>query len=575
MKSLSPQPPFIWPDARIIEGVATYEHLPPFDELVAASQSMFGMISAITASGVDILNAWLARDADFKARLIINVYPTCTTRQRDLSKLLQVVKDNSDRLLVHVHPLHRFSDRALNSLALISKSSAHVHIMAGVSGNFSLDLQLDVESNFAFRADPAFVESFRRYFDWFWSKSTDLSAEGVTQIPNLIVPEGTEEGARLWQVYAEACSQLMSGPSCADGTTVEAAGSPVAEVDTETGDVTIKSSSGNEVTSPTEELGLGKLDQLAEQMARIYEKGSLVSIDKLSRIPPLDTPVQPRVFGDEAEMIRGGVTRRVATRVSAIDAHTLREIEKRRKSVSPLLSKFSFALADNLRWMPLAARELFESELKRVNDEGLKLIADLLKGDIDAYLNGRRTSLMANINQVYSELGGSGQVSDEVINEVVGSLKNRLEKAQSSNFMPKLSYSAIVFDRKENDFISPWGQAYSLLSQVAVFPRKVLTDNFFLRGLRVAEEDLIAAMNVADDHVCKNLHTRGIKRRCETELEILSRVKTVTDARQRCELVAKVIAGVSTEEVYTKLSELETLASDQQGQNTAKYNTNA
>ena len=565
MKSLSPQPPFLWPDARIIEGIATYEHHPPFDELIRASQSMFGMVSAITTDGVSILKAWLARDLNFKARLIITVYPTCATRQSDLVQLLEVVEENRERLTVHIYPLEHLSDRTLNCLAFISKSSDHVYVVAGVSGNFSLDLYAATESNFAFRGDPGFVESFRRCFNWSWSKSKDIRADGVTLIPDLVVPEGTDEGVRLWRSYIKSCSQVSLGP-IDDGTAIEFEGALIAEVDQETGDVTIKSSKGEKVTSPTEELGLIKLDELSEQMVRVYEKGSLVSIDKLSRIPPLDTPVHPRIFGDEAEMIRGGVTRRVATRVSAIDAHTLREIEKRRKSVSPLLSKFSFALADNLRWMPLAARELFESELKRINDEGLKLISDLLKGNIDGYLSGRRENLIANINQVYSELGRPGQVSDDVIGEVVKSLKTRLEKAQSSNFMPKLSYSAIVFDRKENAFVSPWGQAYSLLSQVAAFPRKVLTDKFFLRGLRVAEEDLIEAMNVADDDVCKNLHSRGTKRRCEVELEILARIKSVPEARQRCELVAQVIAGMSKEEVERKLSELETIASAQESE---------
>ena len=57
-------------------------------------------------------------------------------------------------------------------------------------------------------------------------------------------------------------------------------------------------------------------------------------------------------------------------------------------------------MADNLRWMPLAARDLFESEVTRINNEGLTLISNLLKGDIDAYLKGRRDSLIANINRV-------------------------------------------------------------------------------------------------------------------------------------------------------------------------------
>jgi hypothetical protein len=43
--------------------------------------------------------------------------------------------------------------------------------------------------------------------------------------------------------------------------------------------------------APPEELGLTKPNPLAERVARLYKTGALVSIDKLSRIPPLDAPI--------------------------------------------------------------------------------------------------------------------------------------------------------------------------------------------------------------------------------------------------------------------------------------------
>jgi hypothetical protein len=41
----------------------------------------------------------------------------------------------------------------------------------------------------------------------------------------------------------------------------------------------------------------------------------------------------------------------------------------------------------------------------------------------------------------------------------------------------------ISFSRTDNAMVSPWGQAFSLLADIAVFPRKALTDSFFFRGL--------------------------------------------------------------------------------------------
>jgi hypothetical protein len=162
------------------------------------------------------------------------------------------------------------------------------------------------------------VEAFKRYFDWLWANSRQITARGTALIAHLVLPEGTEEGARLWREY-------MNGP--------RDAAPEVAEVNPNTGDVTLISADGKELPAPTEELGLTKLNPLAERVARLYETGALVSIDKLSRIPPLDAPLDPNLFGDASELQRGNVTRKVKMRVSLIDE---KEIDKRRQGLSAL-----------------------------------------------------------------------------------------------------------------------------------------------------------------------------------------------------------------------------------------------
>jgi hypothetical protein len=233
------------------------------------------------------------------------------------------------------------------------------------------------------------------------------------------------------------------------------------------------------------------------------------------------------LFGDTSEIHKGNVTRKVSMRVSIIDEKTLKEIDKRRQGLRILLTKFTFGLADNIRWMPISARKLFESEVTRANEEGQKLITDLLGGDIDSFIDARRDALVGDINGMHVELGRSGKVTDRVVNEVVKDLKDRLRKVQSASFMPKLSYSVVRFSRTNNAMVSPWGQAFSLLADVAAFPRKALTDSFFLRGLKVPEEDLIEAMNVADDALLRDPRARGIKDRCKAELNLLVRTPII------------------------------------------------
>jgi hypothetical protein len=82
-------------------------------------------------------------------------------------------------------------------------------------------------------------------------------------------------------------------------------------------------------------------------------------------------------------------------RVSVIDEKTLKEIDKRRQGLRTLLTKFTFSFADNMRWIPLAAKGLFESELKRIDEEGQKLISIVLKGDVNAFIKGKHDALVA------------------------------------------------------------------------------------------------------------------------------------------------------------------------------------
>jgi hypothetical protein len=124
--------------------------------------------------------------------------------------------------------------------------------------------------------------------------------------------------------------------------------------------------------------------------------------------------------------------------------------------------------------------------------------------------------------------------------------------------MLKLSYSVVSFSRTDNALVSPWGQAFSLLADVAAFPRKALADSFFLRGLKVPEDDLIEAMNVADGALLRNPRPRGIKDRCKAELNLLTRIeKAPMESRDRCELVWQILSDNSIEAIDETLKKKE------------------
>ena len=549
MNPLDPEPPFVWPEPRVLAAMTEYGRRPPYERLALEARSAFGIVLAPTSNGVEAIESWLQSNPALRLSFVFVVYPTCPTRQEHLAHALNLIERDPERLKIRMRALKEIPDRATSALCFMASGSDTFHLAVGAHEDLGLNEGQGASANFLFPAQPVLVEAFKRYFDWMWANACELTSERVAGIPHLVIPPGTEEAARMWREYRSVCSVDQPQDRPPD---------MIACVDPGTGDVALESPNGEPIEPPTETLGLKKLDPLSELIARLYAKGELVSIDKLSRIPPLDAPLDPSLFGDAAEIHRGNVVRKVSMRVSIIDEKTLKEINKRRQGLRSLLTRFTFGLADNMRWMPSGARNLFDSELKRLNEEGKSLISDLLKGDVAAFIDGKRQELTADLRAMYTELERPGQVTGDDIERVVANLRARLEKAKSANFMPTLSFSQVSFAWAETATASPWGQAYSLLADVAAFPRKALTDSFFFRGLKVSDDDLIEAMNVADDALWHDRHSRGIKERCTRELALLARIeKTPMESRHRCELVARMFVGDSEATIDEALKRVE------------------
>jgi hypothetical protein len=111
---LKVEPPFVWPEPRVIEGMCAYAHQPPIGELALAARSLFGIVSVLTVKGIDIVESWLKGNPDLRLRLILTVYPTCATCQSDIDRPLKTVGDMPGRITIHVRPLERISLTALH-----------------------------------------------------------------------------------------------------------------------------------------------------------------------------------------------------------------------------------------------------------------------------------------------------------------------------------------------------------------------------------------------------------------------------------------------------------------------------
>lgn len=551
VKEICPTPPFVWPEPRVLAKELRYKHRPPIAGLVREARSIFGIVCSIDSDGIALLESWLGSNPELCLRLVVTVYPTCATTPAGLDELLRLVEKSGQRLDVHMYALPGLDDRAMSTLCIIAPPSSCVYLSTGPSENLGLDPRQSLHLNLVLQPDAATVEAFRKSFDWLWSKTIGIRSPGATRIPKLVHPSGASEAAAIWREYEDCCTATAAEERPEASATL-AAGD---------GSVGITSTSSPQPPSPTGQLGLEPLDEYSEKTARLYGKGSVVSINKLTRMPPLDAPIDPRLFGDDAELNQGSVTRKVSMRVSIIDEKRLKEINKLREGVRDMISRFTFALAENMRWIPHTAREELERALQRMSSEGTQLIALLLKDGVDQFIEARREALVRDIQSMYERNHGSGVVPDKVIVRVTESIRDRLNKAKSGDLLPSLSYGSFGFDRTESPRASPWSQACLFLSEIAAFPRRARIDPFFCRGLRLPQEEFLAVMNVADDAMYRNTERRDSRARCEAELDLLERIKGAEiDGRHRCELIWRMIEGEPEDQLRGRLSRFESQA---------------
>src|SRR5262249_28587346 len=154
-----------------------------------------------TIAGGGELRSWLERNTDLRMSLILQVYPTSSTRQPDLECMRRIAIDMGERVQVHLLPLDRVSHTGPNALCFAGAASDSLHLALGPDENLGLDHDGSHRLNLVFRADPALVEGFRRDFDYWWAKTIDITSEDAVAIPELVLPEGTVEAARKWREY--------------------------------------------------------------------------------------------------------------------------------------------------------------------------------------------------------------------------------------------------------------------------------------------------------------------------------------------------------------------------------------
>ena len=131
----------------------------------------------------------------------------------------------------------------------------------GPAENLGINPGTDGNLNFAFQAGLSLVEAFRTHFDSLWEKAFDVILPGATDIPELVLPKGSEEAARCWESYQ---SKAPNSETKLEAHEAQALDKPSPE------ELPVCPS-----PSPTERIGVKALDPLAEFVSRLYGQGSL------------------------------------------------------------------------------------------------------------------------------------------------------------------------------------------------------------------------------------------------------------------------------------------------------------
>lgn len=544
-KPLTPPMPFVWPEPLVSAGLSQYAWALPFEAVTREACSVFGVVSAIDAKAVDWLEGYLSDHPQVQLRLVISIYPACRTTEADLQNLLRLMERHGERADFRLFPEAYLEDRSSNLLCLCD-ADGHTVISVGPTENMGFSPAPPSHANLVMAVTAATFEACRKWFDYLWRVSGHLQPELVEAMPYLVLPEGDLEAAQLWEDYRQQCLSL----------------DPLDQVqavfNSETGEVDLVDGYNDPAESPTEAIGVPRLDPLSDSVARIFELGALVSVDKQSRIPPLEAPVKPEWFGVDSFKQTGMVKSQTSIKVSPFDEATIKKIDRLRRVSGEVLPRFSFALADGVRWMPLKAMPLFEAALSAANEEAKQLLGQTMGDDIEAFLVSQYERIRADAQRMYEAYHPGGKIPDSAVHNMLDELKLRLDKTRSHKLIPTVAYSPVAFNpSQKSEWSSPWGQAFALLKGVADFPRVAMTNRFFWQGVRTNEDELIHAMDVAGDHLVPEYGSRNAMRRATEELAwIKSLEESSAESLDKCRALWALITTGQEAQLMKVLNEV-------------------
>ena len=528
------KPPLLFPEPRVLAGVANYNEI-PYAGTLSSAKCILGAVYGIDEDGASWLEKQLYDNPAIQCRIILMVYPACPTREDTLMKLLELQNTMANRIRFAIYPVSFFTGYPANAL-LITCTEGKNYLCTGSSPNFGLGNEWSGEANFVLEVDAALSQQWQVFIDYMWCMSSPLNIE-TARIPKLIPAEGSKEAAEIWRQYMG----FFPGESIF-------ANGPEVDVDPLTGEVKAVEN-GKIVPLVTSEMNLSPYSPQLVELGSLYNQGSQVIVDKLTRIGPLDAPVKPDYFGMKGERRHGGVTRKTQYRISVLSQDDLKIIERLKNTMQAALDNMSYSLGDGVHWMPDTVRSLYQNEINCINSEGGARLKAIVTGDVAAYVNSNRDRLCRDLDNMYQEVNGGGYMASSDVAAILKNLTERLKRALEGKILPEVSYNSISFQDGNDIDQGSWGQAVRLLRSIALYSRKSITsERYFAMGLMVDRDELRKAMNVLDDVIYKE-DKNNVYYRAKIEIEKVNEiVEDEMNNKDKCQALLDLIHGKSWEQ---------------------------
>ena len=528
------------PDPRVLTASHCYPTPTPLREVLGSATYVRGLISGLDHRGVEWLRH-VAEQSRLKAcRLVLGLYPGCPTWDDVLLDALDIQMQAGGRICFRINARGDGLDRPGNLLWVERDGGPSVLVVGNLGNSLITSRWAATDANLVLPLTDVAQQALINWFDLLYAHSSPLTHDTATA-PKLRLPDGTEEGARLWREYlAKLAATEAAQPT------------PVVSPDT------------GEVDHPTDPpLSKQKIfptpDPVLLAVQKAMGQGSLVSLDRVDRIPPLDMPIRPEDLGDISTINVGGASRRVTYRVSLFDEKTQKQLNNRLGDASTRLSAFSLMVRDGQRWMPQAAYPLFEQELaasqQKSRDALLAAIGGKSAADVVTALADK---VARELRELAKQAGVSTSPPDSLLSSVLDRLRQRLEAHLGKEGAPGITRMEARLDAREDAHQSPWGTVQTFLASAARLPREVMSNPFRMRGLVTQAEAFMRAFDLFGDHLVRRyLANERVENQAKQELERIDEIIGTETATpwHRAQALYSLITGAPPADVEKALKQ--------------------